>query len=262
MSSQLMTYSKFYFDYVIDDSNFLLNFNEGGPELTAELNAGEYTFEDFAEEIKRALDDAGALTYTVVTDRDARTLTISAPSNFSLLVSSGTQASTSPFFLMGFTGADRTGDDTYTGDSPSGSEYRPQFMLQSFVSSDDWQQAADASVNKTSSGRVEVVKFGTEKFVQFQIKFITDIPQGGCNPIRDDANALDNARVFMRYLITRAVFEFMPDEDDPSTFQTLALDSSPDSSTGTGYKLKELYDKGAPGYFETSVLKFRLRETT
>lgn len=260
MSSLLSTYSKFYYGYVVDDSNYILNFDEGGPELVANLNGGEYTFTDFATEIQRALNDAGALTYTVTANRSTRTLTVSATGTFSLLVSTGTSVGVSPFDLMGFTGADRTGATSYTGDSQSGSEYRPQFKLQAYISTDHWQQAADASINKTASGRVEIVKFGTEKFCQFQIKWITESEQDCQSPIRNDQLALTNVELFLQYLITRSPFEFMPDENTPATFQVLILESSSADSKGTGYKLKELYDKDLPGFFETDVLKFRLVE--
>lgn len=260
MSSLLTTYSKFYYGYVVDSSNYVLNFDEGGPELIANLNAGEYTFTDFATEIERALNDAGALTYTVTANRSTRTITVAATGVFDLLVTSGTSAGISPFLLMGFTGADRTGLATYTGNTTSGSEYKPQFKLQSYISSDNWQQAADASINKTASGRVEVVKFGIEKFVQFQIKYITEIEQDCGGPIKNDPAALDNIQSFLQYCVTRAALEFMPDENTTATFQDIILDSSQSSQNGTGYKLKELYDKDLPGYFETDVLKFRLRE--
>lgn len=162
---------------------------------------------------------------------------------------------------MGFTAVDRTGASTYTGQGQAGSQYTPQFILQSHISSDNWQEAADASVNKTASGRVEVIKFGIVKYVQFQIKFATNIAQPpNFGPIRHNPNGVENLQTFMRYIIQRAPFEYMPDEDAPSTFQTIVLESDPESSTGTGYKLKELYDKNLPGYFETSVLKCRLVE--
>lgn len=260
MSSLLTTYSKFYYGYIIDDSNFYLNFDEGSGELTAELNNGEYTFEDFATEVERALNDTGTFTYTVVTDRTSRTLTISAGSPFDLLVSTGTQAGISAFDLMGFTGADRTGASIYTSDTESGFSFSPQFMLQDYISSDNWQQAADASVNKTASGRVEIVKFGIEKFFQFSIRFTTDIDQGCNGPILNNPNGLEDLQSFMQYVTKRAPLEFMPDSSSPDDFFTITFDSSQDSTTGTGYKLKELYDKGLPGYFDTAVLKFRLRE--
>lgn len=261
MSYGLQSYSKFYYGFIIDDTNYQLNFAEGaGPELTAELNNGEYTLTTFLTEIKRALDDEGALTYTVTVDRDTRLITITTTSNFSLLVSTGTNAGNSPFDLMGFTGSDRTGASTYTGDSPAGSEYKPQFYLQSYISSDNWQQAADASVNKMASGNVEVVKFGIEKFVQLQIRFATDIDQGCNGIIKNNSTGVEDLQDFMQYITQRIPIEFMPDETDTSEYQTLRFESSPDSTTGTGYRLKENYDRNLPGYFETSILKFRLVE--
>lgn len=261
MSAEIQNFSLFYYGYIVDNSNFYLNFKEGaGPELTATLSQGEYTFTTLLEEVKRALDDAGALTYTVSGDRDTRLVTISAGSTISLLVSSGTNADTSVFTLIGFNGSDRTGASSYVGDTASGSEYRPQYRLQSYVSTDSWQQAANASVNKTASGRVEVVKFGTEKFAQFSINFVTDIDQGCLGVIRTNPDGVDALRSLMQYLITRGPFEFMPDESETDEFQTLILESDPESSSGTGYRLHELYDKGLPGYYETSILKFRLVE--
>ncbi len=254
-----MTYSKFYYGYEIDETNYLLNFKEGaGAELTAELNSGKYTFTDFAAEIKRALDDVGALTYTVTANRTLRTITVAATNTFSLLAATGTNIDSGPFTLMGFPATDRTGASTYTGPSESGSEYIPQFYLQNYVGSADWRQASDASVNKTAAGVIEIVSFGEERFVQFQIRYINQVNQAN-GPIKYDSAALANARNFMRYIIQRAPFEFMPSIAAPSSFETLTLDSSPDSSSGTGYKLKELYDQNLPGYFETAILKFRSR---
>lgn len=252
-------YSKFYYGYIVDNDNYILNFKEGsGSELAANLNPGSYTFTDFAAEIQRALDDAGELGYTVTANRTARTITVAATGTFSLLVSSGTSISTGPFGLMGFTGSDRTSATTYTGNGQSGSEYRPQFWLQNYVSPEDWQQASSASVNVTATGRAEVVKFGTDKFSQFQVRYVTDFPQNSA--IRTDVNALSSLRLFMQFITRRDPFEFMADETQASTFQVFTLESSPDSSTGTGYKISELYDQDLAGYFETPVLKFRLRE--
>jgi hypothetical protein len=38
------------------------------------------------------------------------------------------------------------------------------------------------------------------------------------------------------------------------------LESSPDYSDGTGYKLKELFDKNLPDIYETGILKLRIVE--
>ena len=181
-------------------------------------------------------------------------------STFSLLVNTGTHSGTSCFTTIGFTGADRTSASTYSGNNGAGSVYSPQFKLQSYISEEDWQQAADASVNKTASGRIEVVKFGTEKFFQFNIEFANNIAQDCKSPILNNPTGVENLRDFMRYCTTRSPLEFMPDKDTPSTYFKIILEATPDYTNGTGYKLKELYDKGAAGYFETGVCKWRLIE--
>lgn len=260
MSSLLTTYSKFYFGYVINNDNYILNFDEGGPELVANLNPSEYTLTDFATEIERALNDVGALAYTVSVNRSTRQLTIAASGIFSLLASTGSGVGTSPFSLMGFSATDLTGSTTYTGTNASGSSYSPQFKMQSYIPSTLWQEAADSSVNKTSSGIVEVIKFGTIKFLQMQFKYINEFVQECHSPIREDLSALSNIETFLQYLTTRAPLEFMADENTPNTFETVILESSSSYRDGTGYKLNELYSQDLPGYFETEVLKFRVRE--
>lgn len=254
----LKTFSKFYYGHEVTTENNLLDFDEGSGEVTAELEAGFYSLTEYAAEIQRALNDAGALTYTVTIDRDLRELTISASAVFSLLVTTGSHVGASVWAMAGFSGADRTGASTYTGDLASGSVYYPQFILQDHIASDKWRQAADASVNRSASGRVEVVKFGSIKYVQFSIKFATDIDQGYGGPIRSNPNGVSDLEAFMNYLITKGPFEYMPDESDSATFETLILEASPDFSEGTGFKLKELYDKNLPEVFETGILKARV----
>jgi len=77
------------FNIDIDATNNKLDFNEGGSELTATLTTATYTLAGLATEIKTQLDVAGALTYTV-SFSDADKITISAPTNFSLLPETGT----------------------------------------------------------------------------------------------------------------------------------------------------------------------------
>lgn len=254
----LTTLSKFYYGHTVTDANNKINFKEGVPELTATLNIGSYTLTDYAAEVKRALDAAGALTYTVSVARSTRVLTVSAGSNFSLLTTSGSNASITAFTMMGFSGADKTGASTYSGAAGSGSVFTPQFILQDHISSDDWQQSVDAVVNKSASGQIEVVRFGVESFVQFKIRYATNIAQPSAGPITNSSTGLTDLRTFMQYIITKAPIEYMADKDTPTTWQDLILESNPDSQTGTGYKHKELYDRGMPGYFETPILKMRV----
>lgn len=256
----LNAFSCFYYGFEVTADNCYLDFAEGGSELTAEVPVGSYTATEFAVAIKTALDDAGANTYQVAFNRTTRKITISASSTFTLKLATGTHIGSNPWALAGFTqGADLTGAITYTGATAAGSMYEPQFKLQEYVSSSDLQQAVDATINKTASGRVEVVRFGTEKFIEMNIKFVTDIVQDG-NLIKSNPSGVDDARAFLRFAITKAPFEFMESSSQTSVFETVILESTAESNNGTGYRLREMYDKGLPGYYETGKLKLRVLE--
>lgn len=51
--------------FTIDTSNQTIEFDEGGPTLTATINPGTYDGDGLATAIKNALDSSGGLTYTV-----------------------------------------------------------------------------------------------------------------------------------------------------------------------------------------------------
>lgn len=254
----ISTHSKFYYGHTIDTTNNAIDFDEGGAELHATLTTGEYTLTEFAAEVGRAMTEAGGQTYTASVNRTTRIITVSATSNFSLLVSSGTRSGTAAWTLLGFSGADKTGTNTYTGSAASGSSYSTQFKLQSYTPSANFMSSADATVNKSASGKVQVVRFGEERFVEFELKFITNTTMPSGAPIRTDASGLSNLQDFMDYLITKAPIEFMADEDTPSSYQKLILESTDADKNGVGYKIKEMYDKGLPGFYDTGLLKFRV----
>ncbi len=258
MSYSLTTHSKFYYGHTIDSANYLLDFKEGAPELTAEVKIGTYSITEFGEEVKRALDAAGDLTYTVGLNRTTRKFTISSTVNFELRVLNGTHLGTSVFTLLGFT-TNRSGASTYLADLPSGSEYKTQFKIQDYIPSANWQGAIEASVNKTASGRVEVIRFGIEKFIQANFRLITNLTQAN-DLVRNDSSGLEKILDFLGYMIQKGPFEFMPNENSTSVYEKVILESTPDSPNGTAYKLKELYGLGLPGYYETGLLKMRVIE--
>ncbi len=255
----LSTFSTFYYGFEVTADTRYLCFDEGGSEIIADVELGSYTPTELAIKIKTALDTAGALTYTVAFNRSTRSFTISSTSNFSLLVSSGS-ATASVFEVIGFTGADRTGASSYAGSS-CGSEYKPQFVLQDHIATDDWQELVKPSVQTTANGKVEVVRFGTEKFMQCNIMYATNLSIAADNSIiKNNPNGVEDLRSFMRYLTTKKPIEFMKDISDRNTFQTFLLEKTQDESDGTGYKLVELYSKNLPNFFETGKLVFRLIE--
>lgn len=254
----LNTFSSFYYGYNIDDTNNIIPFSEGGDELSANIEIGAYTLTEFLVAVKTALDSAGENTYTASVDRSTRVITISSTGTFSLLVSSGTTIGTSPYQLMGFTGgSDLTGQASYSAPSASGYKYEPQFVLQDYVSPEDYQEYADASVNESSSGLVEVLSFGLRSFIEMNIKFITDIPQDGTR-VKSNSTGVQDARQFFQYITQKFSFEFIPDLANPNTFYKVILESTPQSREGIGYKLRELYGRGMPGYFESGVITLRV----
>lgn len=257
----LNTHSRFYFGFDIDSTNNAIDFDEGSGEIQATVSVGSYTITEFAAEIETALNAVGGQTYTVSLNRNTRKITISAGSNFSLLISSGSRSGSTAYTLAGFTGADLSGASSYTGDSKSGSEYTTQFKLQDYVPSSDFQRAANAVVNKSVSAQVEVVKFGTEKFIEANFRFLTDRTQGSGSPIRNRPTGVSDFRTFLQFMVTKAPFEFMPDENDQATFEKVILESTPSERDGIGYKLRELVNLGLPGFYESRTLKFRVVET-
>lgn len=255
----LRTHSKFYFGFEVSAENDWIDFDEGSGELSAQVAVGSYTLEQLAVAIADALNSEGTLEYTVTVDRATRKLTISAGANFELLVTAGTHSGTSVFGTAGFT-TDRSGDDSYLADNAIGSVYTTQFILQNHVDQEDSQAATYGTVNKSASGKVEVVTFGLEKFIEFNLRYVNNYEQAADGPIRENLTGVENLRTFMRYLTTKAPLEFMPDEDDPDTFVSMFLESTPEDSMGLKYKLKEQYERNLPGYFDTGVLKFRVIE--
>jgi hypothetical protein len=255
----LGTFSKFYYGYQIDQTNNKIDIAEGGPQLTATLTSGIYTPTDLATEIKTQLDVAGAKTYTVTFSRTTRKFTIAADSGtYSILISTGTNALTSPYDLLGFTGAaDLTGVITYTSDSASGSQYSPQFWLQNYTAPTDWLEKSDASVNETSGGQVEILSFGDQYYTEFTILFITNLAMDN-RVIKNNPNGVANARSFLEFLIKRGPCEFMPDEATPATFYKITLESTDESSKGVSFKLKEETGRNLPNIYTSGKLKFRV----
>jgi hypothetical protein len=256
----IYTFSKFYYGHTITAENNKLNFKEGaGPELTATFNIGSYTLTEFLVEIKRALEDAGALTYTVTVSRATRIITIASTSAFSLLVTTGTNFAVSVFGLIGFTGADRTAVSTYSGNVGSGFEYVPPFKLQNYIDPKRNSQAIESTVLEAADGTVQTVSFGNKSFAKMKIVYVTDIPMKIDGMMKSTGpGTVDKLVDFMDYSITKAPMEFIEDEDVPSTFYKVILESTGEEKKGTAYELKELFDKNLPDFYETSLLTMRV----
>lgn len=253
----LQTLPVFIFDYQVTSTSQFINFDEGGPELTAVLNIGSYSLTDYLSEIERAMNAAGALDFTVTANRDTRIITVAATGTFSLLITSGSNAGASAYANMGFSGADVSGSSSYDGGAAAGNEYIPQFFVQNYTSFDDFKVAADASVNVAASGNTEVLSFGQNQFMRANITFATSRDVGANCYITNNATGVADLRTFMDYLITKGPVEFSEDKDSRSTFTTCILEATPENGDGVGYRLNELVARRLEGFFETGTLLFR-----
>lgn len=254
----ISTMSAFFYGHDVTELNYALNFDEGSGELLASVSIGDYTPEQICDAVASAMNSSGTQEYTVAFDRDTRKITISAASNFSLLIVSGTSSGLSIFSLLGFTGiADLTGAKTYTGASTSGSAYFPQIPLQNYTSFANWLVPSGAKTNVSADGsRIEVVSFGEQRFMEFELPFITDIDTTG-SPIEYNATGVSDYIAFIEYAITKSVLQFIPDRDTPETYDDCILESTVESKEGTAHKLKEMYSRKLPGYYDTGKLVFR-----
>jgi hypothetical protein len=256
----ITTKSQFYYGHTISNGangslgNFRIDFDEGSGPLVATLNPGDYTLTTFALEVKRAMDLVGTLTYTVSVNRNTRILTISATGTFDLLTSTGVSSGTAVWGLLGFTTtADKTGASSYVGELPSGSVYRPQAVLRDYIGKEDNLEKLDAVVNVSVSGVVQTVQFGNVSYFEFNIQPITNLKLNQCNAIDNNPNAVQQARDFFNYAITKAVMEFMPDRDSTNTFSTVILESTSASKQGTAFALETL----AAQVYESGTMKLR-----
>lgn len=255
----LSTYSKFYYGHTINETNKYVNFKENGgaTEKTAILNVGEYSLTDFINEYARAMNAAAVEDITVSVDRVTRFIVTNSTGSINLLAGTGTQVGSSAFQLIGLD-ADSGFANSVFSTFASGYEWAPQFKAQDYVNFNDNQSAIDGVVRKTTNGRVEAVSFGTQKIMECNFRFITNIQMPPNYPILNDNSGYDNARSFMVYAVTKADLEFIPDIASPNTFNKCLLESTPENGDGLGFKLKELYGIGLPDYYETGILKFRL----
>lgn len=249
--------SAFLFGFTVTEDNLWFDFNEGGAEISAEVSTDSYTAEEIASAVETALNAEGSLTYTVTFDRVTRKFTIAADGNFTILGATGTHSGASVLSTLGFGATDLTGDDSYLGASAAGSLYTPPFTLQDFIDPANWLEKVDASINESSSGDLETVTFGDRRFCQLNITMVSDIIHGS-RVIDESENNVTNLNAFMEHSVNKRKVQFMPDADDLEVYEAMILESTPHKSDGTGYKLREMYDQGMPGWFETGALKWRI----
>lgn len=253
----LLTRSSFYYGHVIDETNFALDFDEGVGEVQASLTIGDYTLESFLDEIARSMNEVGTNEYTVNADRSTRIITISSTGTFSLLANTGSRIGVGVFALAGYDAIDTPLAVSATGENASGFEFRPQFLLQNFVALENRQEKQEASINVSASGITEVVSFGNDRFTSFDITYITEKPQAKGAIIENNENSISEARQFAEYIIEKNKIEFNPDRDNPDPPQSLILEATSTSRTGTGFELRELFNQNIAEYYALRGLNFR-----
>ena len=256
--SALENHSKFYYGWQITTTNRYIDFNDGAGIKTAILKVGYYSSIDLIIEIKKQMDALSTLNFTVVFNRTTRKFTISSTVSFSLLFATGPYFAQSTASLLGYTATDKTSSSSYLAENVSGFEYKTQFYIQSYKDTSTNRKAIDGTVNKSASGVTEVIKFGTERLMEGEFLFITNITQESISIIRTNNQGREDFIHFIEWCTEKAPIEFIKNEIDPSTFQTFVLESTPTDSKGLDYDLIEMYDRGLAQYYRSGVLKFRL----
>lgn len=256
----LEKHSKIYYDYLVTSENRYFDFQVGIDVHVVSLALGSYTPSQLAVELSSKINELLSSSYTVSFNRVDRKFTIANATNFSILFSSGVNASRSIASVLGFNSTDLTGTNTYTSQNSSGKVYTTQFYFQSYKSTTQNRKAIDGVVNKSASGKVEVVKFGNERFMEGELLFITDLIQDNVSIIRTNTSGVSDYLSLIEWLTEKAPVEIMIDENNPEEFQTFILESTEQDSKGLDYELIELYERSLPLYYRSGKLKFKLTE--
>lgn len=256
--SALENHSKFYYGWQITNQNKNIDFNDGAGVKTATLKVGYYSSTDLMIEIRKKMDSLSSLDFLISFNRSTRKFTISSGSTFSLLFSTGPNASQSTAALLGYTASNKTGSNSYLAENVSGYEYSTQFYIQSYKDPSTNRKAIDGTVNKSASGQIEVIKFGNERFMEGEFLFITNIVQESISIIRTNPQGREDFIQFIEWCTEKAPIEFIKNENYPDSFQELILESTPSDSKGLDYDLIEMYDRGLAQYYRSGTLKFRL----
>ncbi len=252
--NELTTYSSFLYGYVVTNNNFFMPFQEGAFERLAEIRVGSYTSTSMTKEISRAMNEAGANEYIVTFDRVERKFVITADNNFDLLLNT-IYLEKDIYDVLGYIGTDKIGNNAYVSDDPTGTVYEPQFKLQRFTDFEDHRKASSSNKNTTASGNIEIIKFGNINIMSCEIKYITDRPQHPDSEIKENLNGKNDYRSFIEHLTDGRPCEFIPDKNDPNTYDECRLDKTKESGDGLDFKIKKM--KQMFYHYESGMLEFR-----
>ena len=247
------TRSTFYYGITIDSNTQVIPFSEGAGEILAELRIGSYTLTDFVNEISLAMNNVSSNNYVISVNRDNRLITISGDSNFELLTNSSLLVGVSAFPYIGFDNlTDKTGSNSYTGSFGSGSEFLPQYYLQSYVPFINENEISGSSINESATGQIEVISYGLRQFMTCNIRFSNNSIQSCVNsPFDYNENGYDDLITFMSWCIGKKPVEFIADISDRNAFDKCIYETS------VKYLLREQLKDGLKDHYETGTIKFR-----
>lgn len=258
MSVEDIVQSEFNYPIKVKAGENLLYFEEAdGTPFNISVKEGCYTPECLMDEINKALAALG-YTITFTYERENNRIRINDSNVFRIkLFEVGSLAFA---FQLGFPDEGDLQDDLeYFTRNPLTRKYRVQFCLQSLLRCEDNKRLKDAVVTESISGKYECFHCGEESFFEFNMRFITDVKQD-CLFMYSNPNGVQDARDLFDNMICKEQFEFIPDCTKPNEYYTLVLDQTPESREGTGYELKEMYEQGLCGYYETGLLRFKCVE--
>lgn len=132
-------------------------------------------------------------------------------------------------------------------------EYRPPFLLQSFVSDEDNMSLRNSILNTSGSGAKELIYFGEDREIEFNIQYEGKSlnEEWGVGSLE----GLAKLRELMAWAVRGRKIMFFPDENS-SEYKTLTLKKS--SSGKNSFKLFEMYSRGLRDIFETKTLTWRV----
>lgn len=251
--STIKTFSIFYYGHIVTALNKSLDFNEGGPELQANLRVGSYSLTEYGAEIQRAMREIGSQDYVVTLNRTTRKFTISAPLPFTLLAGTGSRIGTGVWSLAGYTATDKTGANTYLAQNASGSAYRPQWYLHNYIQPEHSIVLEDATADSTPSGVAQVAQFGDGLRIPMNIKVITNKTGLKNSGFFENVNGISDFMTFIKYCMNKGRVEFMPDLNTPTSFTKCYLESTPEDRDARKFNLKNM----TADFYESGVLTFR-----
>lgn len=251
--------SLFLYGLEVTDENSSLDFKTsmGGPERQATLETGFYSVTSLLIEIVRAMravdtseDFIASANRSVAGGTQIRITISTSGSYLSFLFASGTRSASTCASLLGFTATDKTGSTSYTSGSTIGTALTPNLAGYNYNgpigSNGDRSRKVFGNVNVSANGTKEAIVFQIQKFIEVQYKFI---------PEEDIPDWVG----FLTWAIQQRPFDFTPEISNPTVYNEVTLESTPQDNKGLAFMMKEMLPQ-FPNLYDTGLLKFRIKE--